>query len=105
MGLMIMVLLALFILNKNVNTSTQSSNNRSFTRYNHRVIRGRARGADGIKRFHAGKLIEKDIILSEVLETDGSGSKTIKVHTHTILYLLRLMVSSRGGTGSCHAPS
>ena len=40
-------------------------------------------GADGIKRFHAGKLIEKDIILSEVLETDGSGSKTIKVpHTY-----------------------
>ncbi len=28
-------------------------------------------GSDGIKRFHAGKLIEKDIVLSEVTETQA----------------------------------
>jgi lambda family phage minor tail protein L len=38
-------------------------------------------GRDGIKRFHAGKLIEKDIILSEVIDTQGG--QTIKVpHTY-----------------------
>tara|TARA_Y100000034_G_scaffold135598_1_gene208204 strand:- start:2601 stop:4229 length:1629 start_codon:yes stop_codon:yes gene_type:complete len=38
-------------------------------------------GSDGIKRFHAGKIIEKDIVLSEVIEQ--SGGNTIKVpHTY-----------------------
>jgi len=38
-------------------------------------------GKDGIKRFHAGKLIEKDIVLSEVIEEQG-GQTTKVPHTY-----------------------